>query len=184
VRSWDAVSGQPILPCTDPPPGRDRTGLSPDGSRRVFIEGADLRLLDLRDGRPSSDLVFLKRLNDPAARRRWHVAEAAAAGPAGQWFAAAHHLGQLHRMAGPADDLAVLRVRHLRARTLQHAADAKPLLAGAKRPASQAADEERALADAYVLLDVPPHAVPSWLGAGRHAALLAALRAAEERLLR
>jgi hypothetical protein len=183
VRSWDAVSGQPILPCTDPPPKADPSGFSPDRSRRVFIEGADLRLLDLRDGRPSSDLVFLKRLNDPAARRRWHSAEADAALSAGQWFAAAHHLGQLHQMADPADDLAVLRVRYLRARTLQHAADAKPLLAGARRPAAQASDQERALADLYFPFDVPPHVVPGWLGADRHAALLAVLRSAEERLL-
>jgi len=45
-------------------------------------------------------------------------------------------------------------------------------------------DEERALAGLYVLLDVPPRLVPSWCGADRHAALLGALRAAEEGLLR
>src|SRR5262249_57016164 len=114
---------------------------TPAAPRRVFIEGDNLRLLDLKDGRPSSDLVFLKRLNDPVARRRWHIAEAGAALSAGQWFAAAHHLGQLHLLADPADDLAVLRVRYLRARTLQHAADAKALEASARRPATQAADE-------------------------------------------
>src|SRR5262249_37471352 len=140
-------------------------------------------LLDLRDGRPSSDLVFLERLNDPVARRRWHLAEADAAGSAGQWFAAAHHLGRLHQMADPADDPAVLRLRYLPPRTLQHAARAKALEAAARRPANQAADEERLLADAYLLLDVPPHAIPGWFGAERHAALLAQLRAVEGRLL-
>jgi WD40 repeat protein len=70
VRSWDAVSGQAIVPCTDPPPKEDPTGLSPDGSRRVFIERYVLRILNLKDGRPSSDLILLERLNDQAARGR------------------------------------------------------------------------------------------------------------------
>ncbi len=34
VRAWDAVSGEPIVPCTDPAPKSDRTALSPDGSLR------------------------------------------------------------------------------------------------------------------------------------------------------
>src|SRR5262249_26267838 len=158
---WSATSGQEIVPCTDPPPDDQREAVSPDGRLRVWADGTAVRAVRTEDKRPSSDLVFLKRLNDPVARRLWHHAEADAALSAGHWFAAAPHLGQLHQMADPADDLSVLRVRYLRARTLQDAADPKPLLAGAQRPAGQATDQERAVANFYFLLDVPPHALPS-----------------------
>jgi WD40 repeat protein len=184
VRCWSTTSGQEVVPCTDaPPPDDQRDAVSPGGRLRVWADGMAVRAVRTDDRRPSSDLVFLERLNDPAARRRWHHAEADAALSDGHWFAAAHHLGQLHQMAGPADDLAVLRVRYLRARTLQYAADPKPLLPGAQRPAAQASDQERALAAAYFLFDVPPHALPSGLGAALHASRLVGLRAAEERLL-
>jgi WD40 repeat protein len=185
VRCWSTTSGQEIVPCTDaPPPEGQREAVSPDGALRVRADGVTVRVVRADDQRPPSELVFLRRLTDPSARRRWHHAEADAAWAAGHWLAAAHHLGQLLRRADPADDPSALAVRCLRARTLQHAADAGPLRAAASRPPAQATDEERTLAGLYLLLDVPPHRVPSWCGADRHAALLAALRDAEERLLR
>jgi hypothetical protein len=184
LRCWDATSGQEVVPCTDPsPPENQREAVSPDGKLRIWADGNTVRAARTDDRRPPSDLVFLERLNDPAIRRHWHKAEADDATSAGHWLAVAHHLGQLRQMVDPADDLSALRVRYLRARTLQHAADVKPLLDAAQRPPDQAGDGERTLADLYSLLDAPPHLAPSWLGAG-HPDLLAALRAAEERLLR
>jgi hypothetical protein len=110
VRSWDAVSGQPILPCTDPAPAKgDGTALSPDGARRVVVVGFDLCVLDPKDTRPWSDLVFLKQLNDQPARLRWHREEADASEKVGQWFAAAFHLRQL--IAGKEPDADRLRER-------------------------------------------------------------------------
>ena len=70
-----------------------------------------------------------------------------------------------------------LRVRELNVSTLQHAADTKPLQAAAsERRAAKADATERALADAYLLLDVPPHAVPWRLGTVSQIAATHALR--------
>ncbi len=52
VRAWDAVSGQPIVPCTDPAPKSDRTALRPDGSLRTTTDGAFIRVVRTGDQRP------------------------------------------------------------------------------------------------------------------------------------
>ncbi len=111
VRSWDASNGQPVVPCLDPPPPPDKQleTVSPNGTRRVFIEGADLRVVDLKDARPLSDLVFLRQLNDVPARLRWHRAEAADSEKKEQWFGAAFHLRQL--IAAKEADSAQLKIR-------------------------------------------------------------------------
>ena len=190
IRSWDADTGREITPCTDPAPSEAQlNSTSPDGQLRIWADGNLVRCVRADDHRPSSDLVFLARLNDQAARRRWHHAQADASTANGSWFAAAHHIVQLHNMADPVDNLHALRVRYLRARTLQYTADAGALAASAKRLIEKADATEQALADWYHTLDYPPHAVPWWLGLdahaahAAHAALLRALRGAEERLL-
>jgi hypothetical protein len=128
-------------------------------------------------------LVFAVRLNDPVLRRLWHQTEAAAAEKNGAWFAAAHHLAQLHRMADPADNLAALRVRFLRARTLYDSDRPLSLTAAVDRvPPDTTDEEEQALADLYNRLDWPPYAVPSWF-ANSHSTMLRHLRLAEERHL-
>ena len=110
-------------------------------------------------------------------RRLWHISQSDAAESRGDWFAAAHHLGQLHQLADPGDNLAALRVRRMRVRALGNGS--KSL-----QPAEKASAEEQALADAYHLLDLPLHAVPWWLGPERHGAMLRALHGAEAGLLR
>ncbi len=97
VRSWDAGSGQPIEPCNDPAPTGGLAVLSPDGSLRATAVGNSIHVLRTADDRPSSDLVFLSRLNDEAARLRWHRHEADSSEKARQWFAAGFHLRQLLR---------------------------------------------------------------------------------------
>jgi WD40 repeat protein len=121
----------------------------------------------------------------PPDPRVWHRHQAAEAEATKQWFAAAYHLGQLHRHAAAGAEAAALRVRRLRALTLAlEAADAKPLQAAvAQRLAEKADPAEQALADDYQALDRPAHARPWWLDRDTHAALLRGLRAAEERLL-
>ena len=52
ARAWDAVSGQQIVPCTDPPPNAARTALRPDGSLRVTADGSDIRVVRIADQRP------------------------------------------------------------------------------------------------------------------------------------
>jgi WD40 repeat protein len=185
VRSWDAVSGQVIIPCVDPAPARGPIALSPDGTRRAFADGDLVCIIELKDPRPPSDLVFLKLLNDPIRRLLWHRAEAFAAEAQGKWFAAAHHLAHLLRLADAADNPSGLRVRRLRAVTLLHASDAESFLAAAPTQLTNPADAiEKALADLYDYLDRPSHALPWGLEPDAHAALLRRLRATEERLLR
>jgi hypothetical protein len=184
VRSWDAVTGQEIVPCADPPPpGGQTEAVSPDRRLQIRAAGDTVVVQRADDSRPPSDLVFGSRLNDPRMRLLWHRGEALQAEQSAQWFAAAHHLGQLLLLADAQDSAAALRVRRLRALTLAEVADAKAPQAAAKRPADKAAAAEQALADAYQAWDRPPHAVPWWLGRGAHAALLRQLRAAEGRFL-
>ena len=183
VRSWNAVTGQPIVPCPDPSSAVGIRALSPDGKLFATADGASINVVRTTDKRPRSSLVFLDRLNEPVSRRLWHAAAADGAESEGEWFAAAHHLTHLHQLADAADNLVALHVRLLRARTLEHAVDAKPLLANARQPAERATAEERALADVYFYLDVRPFAVQWWLGSDVHATVLGHLRAAEERHL-
>jgi WD40 repeat protein len=102
VRSWDAVTGQPFDPCTDPAPENERDVLSPNGSLRATADGSAVRVVRTADRRPPSDEVVLGRLNDPAAVRGWHRREADESEQAGRWFAAAFHLRRLI-VAGAAD---------------------------------------------------------------------------------
>ena len=108
--SWDVVSGYAIVPCTDPaPPDGQREATSADGKLRIWADGTLVRCVRTDDKRPSSDLVFLRQLNDIPARLRWHRAEAAASEAKHQWFAAAFHLRQL--LAAKPDDTEQLRER-------------------------------------------------------------------------
>jgi hypothetical protein len=184
--SWNAATGQPITPCTDPPPpDGQREAVSPDGIWRVVADQGAARVERVKDDRPPSDLVFAGRLSDRRGRFFYHIRGAAAAQQSGRWFAAAHHLRQLMLLSDPKGNVAPLRVFRFRALMLLNAADPGPLQAAAlKRPAEKADPLEQALANWYDALDWPPHAVPWWLGRGTHAALLRTLLSAEERLLR
>ena len=72
------------------------------GTRSERNKGKGVRNLSSSDDqRPSSDLVFLKQLNDLDARKRWHRQEADADEKAAHWFAAAFHLRQLIVLAEP-----------------------------------------------------------------------------------
>src|SRR5262249_19942359 len=109
VRSWDSVTGQPIIPCTDPAPDGEPTALSPDRPLRADGVGTTVQVVRTDDRRPPSDLVFLKQLNDQPARLRWHRQEADAGEKVGEWFAAAFHLRQL--IAGKEPDADGLKER-------------------------------------------------------------------------
>jgi WD40 repeat protein len=52
IRSWDALKGQEVLPCTDPPPpDGQREVVSPDGKLRIWADGANVRALHTGDPR-------------------------------------------------------------------------------------------------------------------------------------
>jgi hypothetical protein len=91
-----------ILPGTDPAPADFLSAISPDGARRAFIDDGNIRVVDLKASRSSSELVFLAQLNDVPSRLRWHRAEVADSEAKQQWFAAAFHLRQL-LAANPSD---------------------------------------------------------------------------------
>ena len=112
VRSWNSTSGQEVIPCKDPPPPVGiKEALHPDRILRAVAEGNSVRVFRVGDDRPSSDLVFARWLNDSRQRLLWHRVEAADAEQAGQWFAAAFHLGQLLLLADPADNAVALAAR-------------------------------------------------------------------------
>jgi WD40 repeat protein/tetratricopeptide (TPR) repeat protein len=71
VRAWDARTGQPILPCTDPaPPPRQQQAVSPGGEWLVRIDNGQPvvqpRALQPEDG-------FRRRLQDQARAHFWHL---------------------------------------------------------------------------------------------------------------
>jgi WD40 repeat protein len=184
VHSWDAATGQEVVPCTDPPPADNKEAISLARTLRVTIEDGKVCVRRLRGNRASSDLVFAGWLNARDRRLVWHRSEAAESERSGQWFAAAHHLRQLLRLAGPDDNAAALRVRRLRALTMLDAArpDAlrKAIAAGTS---DKVTATEAALAYVYDALDWPAHAMPWWLSRDAHATLLFHVRAAEAKLL-
>jgi WD40 repeat protein len=182
--TWDAVSGLPIAAAGDPPP--------PDGQLEAFNPERTLRararrntvlVVDPNDPRPTSAYVFGAVLSDVSRQVRWHREEAATAECKGEWFAAAHHLKYLLLLADPACDQGALAVRRLRAATLLNASDDKPLRPAAAQSADRAGDAERVLAGLHHRLDWPRHQLPSWLKPEIQSAVLAGVRAAEERLL-
>ena len=96
VCSWDRLTGQEITPCADlAPPDGQKEAVSADGTLRIHADGSYVCGLLTKDKRPPSDLVFLTRLNDVAARLRWHRGEAQESETKQQWFAAAFHLRRL-----------------------------------------------------------------------------------------
>lgn len=96
VRSWNAFSGQPVIPCTaPPPPDGQMEAFSADDSLHIQIDGSKIRVRRMDEHRPAADLIALPRLNDLSARLRWHRSEAADSESKQQWFAAAFHLRQL-----------------------------------------------------------------------------------------
>jgi WD40 repeat protein len=184
TRSWDLRSGQEIVPSTDAPPDPNVAVVSPDGKWHIKQDDTAIRVVRIDDKRPAAAVAVAAALNDPVRRARWHCDQIASAEQGGQWFATAHHLAQLHQAGDAAEDLSALRLRYLRARTLHHAEDARPMqLVLAKQRASKVPPVEQALADSYFLLDVSPGALSSWIGTDHRAALLRSMRAAEERLL-
>ena len=120
-------------------------------------------------------------LQDPDRNLGWHYTEWAMATGFGRWFPAAHHIAYLYRMSHPGDDLPSMRVNYLRACTLRYCTDAKALETAAS--ARQTNGTEQAFADVYMLLDVPPHKVPWWLGHDAHVAILRNIRDAETKHL-
>jgi hypothetical protein len=83
--------------------------MSPDGTLRIWADATSVHAIRTDDQRPSSDLVFLTRLENPPARLRWHRSEADDSEKAGHWFAAAFHLRQL--IAARPDDTGALQLR-------------------------------------------------------------------------
>jgi tetratricopeptide (TPR) repeat protein len=93
VYAWDAVTGQTIVPCTDPAPPSQRTALSPDGQRLARIE-FDGRLVVQPRVLPPND-YFWQRQNDPARTHLWHLQLAREASQGKDAFALAFHLQPL-----------------------------------------------------------------------------------------
>ena len=157
---------------------RTAEAVSPSGTLRATVKDGKVFVERTADNRGPSESVFSRHLNDARIRSLWHREEAAQAERAGQWFAAAHHLGQwLFEAKEGFDELAV---RRLRALTLLHAPKTEPLRSRMiARPPARAEATERALAGVYLALDWPPPAIPWWLSADAHARFLDALRNAE-----
>jgi hypothetical protein len=92
ARSWDAHTGQEIVPCTDPPPPRQLQALSPDGQRVARIDGGQAivepRVLHTGD-------LFRRRLAEPVGTHLWHLRLAREARASGDAFALAFHLEPL-----------------------------------------------------------------------------------------
>ena len=70
-----------------------------------------IRVIRTDDNRRSSDLIFLKQLNDLDARKRYHRHEADDDEKAGHWFAAAFHLRPLIALAEPDADKLTARLK-------------------------------------------------------------------------
>jgi hypothetical protein len=97
--TWDATTGQ-LLPHARPIPTRmEFDVISPDGSRRAFIENGQIRVVFLRDfaethrRRQAQDRAFLERLARPDPQ--YHRRHADQYEKSGDLFAAAFHLRRL-----------------------------------------------------------------------------------------
>jgi tetratricopeptide (TPR) repeat protein len=92
VRSWDACTGQEVVPCTDPPPPPQLQDVSPDGQRVVRIdEGQPVvepRIMHTGD-------LFRRQLADPVGAHLWHLRLAREARADADAFALAFHLEPL-----------------------------------------------------------------------------------------
>lgn len=43
IRSWDAIRGHEVIPCTDPPPPNgQREAVSPQGTLRIWADGTNV----------------------------------------------------------------------------------------------------------------------------------------------
>jgi tetratricopeptide (TPR) repeat protein len=91
VQAWNAQTGQPIMPCTDPAPPQQEA-VSPDGQRLVrIVNGQPVvqpRLLHTGDW-------FNQRLQDQARTHFWHLELAREARQANDAFALHFHLRPL-----------------------------------------------------------------------------------------
>jgi WD40 repeat protein len=97
--TWDATTGQ-LLPHASPIPMRQQTeAISPDGSRRAFIENGEIRVVCLRDfaegqkRQQARDRAFLARLARP--NPDYHRQRADQYDRSGDLFAVAFHLHRL-----------------------------------------------------------------------------------------
>src|SRR5262249_414156 len=84
VHAWDALTGQPILPCTAPPPPPQPLAVSPDGKRLVHIVNGQA-VIQPRVLR--ADDWFNQRLQDQARTHFWHLRMARLARQAKDAFA-------------------------------------------------------------------------------------------------
>jgi WD40 repeat protein/tetratricopeptide (TPR) repeat protein len=92
VRSWDAVTGQEILPCTDPVPPAETSAVSPDGKWTATAQGPTVILR--RTGQVPAERTREDR-QDERRGEYFHRTRAREAERSGQWFAAAFHLRRL-----------------------------------------------------------------------------------------
>jgi hypothetical protein len=95
VFTWDATTGH-MLPDADPVPVRQQTqALSPDGSRRAFIEEGQIKvvLLEEQKRQQALDRAVLARLARPDPE--YHRSKADQYARSGELFAAAFHLRRL-----------------------------------------------------------------------------------------
>jgi WD40 repeat protein/serine/threonine protein kinase len=87
--AWSLESGQPIQPCTDPPPPKDqRKATGADGRLTIWITGDCVQVLRREDADKA-------QREDRALGEEWHLRQALAAEKAKDWFAAAFHLRRL-----------------------------------------------------------------------------------------
>jgi hypothetical protein len=96
--TWDAATGL-FLPKAPPVPAREDDAVSPDRSRRAFIEGGQLKVVRVREfaeaqkRRQSKVRAFLGRLTRPDPD--YHRSKAEQYEKSGDHFAAAFHLRRL-----------------------------------------------------------------------------------------
>jgi WD40 repeat protein/tetratricopeptide (TPR) repeat protein len=175
TRHWDAHTGRPL---PDPPNILFKHIVrTPDGRVFAHVDGSMIHLVRLTPTDEESRRHRWLMRPDPA----WHAAEAAAAEKAGEWFAAAVHLGRLLRSRPY--DLALCR-RY--AATLDRAGVRRPLAAVYAQALEYALDldawmtaatlnlmaqfhvrwnEWREAADAYErLVDLEPQSLAHWRG--------------------
>ena len=87
---WDLATGKPLAGVAEPffsPSPR-----SPDGRSFALVEGNVIRLHRLPSGKPDGPAAYRWWI-DPDYR--WHAEQAQQSQQAGDWFAAAFHLGRL-----------------------------------------------------------------------------------------
>ncbi len=115
VKVWDAATGQLLVSLSGHASSVKTVCFSPDGKRLASSShDKTVKLWDIATGHDekSSDLVFLARLNDVPARRRWHRSEAAENEAKQQWFAATFHLRQLIAAKDADADQLKIRLNH------------------------------------------------------------------------